>query len=195
MRVLIVHAHPSPDSYNAGLLRTAREAIAASGHEVETIDLYAEGFDPVLTRERWEAIEDGARNTAGVERHAALLARAEALVFVYPTWWYSMPAMLHGWLERVWVPGVAFALPRPGETIVPKLTHIRRLVVVTTCGASWWLTRLVGAPGKAILTRGCRLLMARGCRTTYLAHYLMDSSTPESRERFRAKVAKALASL
>ncbi|PIY74837.1 MAG: NAD(P)H dehydrogenase [Rhodobacterales bacterium CG_4_10_14_0_8_um_filter_70_9] len=192
MRVLIVHSHPDPDSYNASLCRTVAETLTRGGHELRVIDLYAEGFQPVLSREGWRAYEDAARNADGIEDHVAALRWAEGLIFVYPTWWYGLPAMLKGWLDRVWTPGVAFTLPKDGP-IAPSLTHIRKLGVVTTCGASWWLTQVVGAPGRNLILRGCRFLMAPRCKRLYLAHYRMDASTPQSREKFRARVARAMA--
>jgi len=192
MRVLIVHSHPDSDSYNASLRRTAEAALVRGGHEVRVIDLYAEGFQPTLTREGWRAYEDETRNADGIEDHVAALRWAEGLIFVYPTWWYGLPAMLKGWLDRVWTPGVAFTLPKDGP-IAPALTHIRKLGVVTTCGASWWLTQVVGAPGRNLILRGCGFLMAPRCRKVYLAHYRMDASTPQSREKFRARVARAMA--
>jgi len=192
MRVLIVHSHPDPDSYNASLCRTVAETLTRGGHELRVIDLYAEGFQPVLNREGWRAYEDAARNADGIEDHVAALRWAEGLIFVYPTWWYGLPAMLKGWLDRVWTPGVAFTLPKDGP-IAPSLTHIRKLGVVTTCGASWWLTQVVGAPGRNLMLRGCRFLMAPRCKRLYLAHYRMDASTPQSREKFRARVRRAMA--
>lgn len=195
MRVLIVHSHPDPDSFNAALMRTAQAALQGSGHETRVIDLHAEGFDPVLTRERWRAYEAGEDAAPELAPHIEALRWAEGLVFVYPTWWYGLPAMLKGWLDRVWMPGVAFSLPRDGETIRPLLGHIRLLAVITTCGASWWLTQFVGAPGKRLLLRGCRFLMARRCQTVFLAHYLMDSSTPESRARYLRRVAATMGRL
>jgi NAD(P)H dehydrogenase (quinone) len=74
--------------------------------------------------------------------------------------------------------------------IRPGLTNITRLGVFTTCGASWWLTRIIGAPGRRTLLRGIRLLCAKRCRTVFAAHYLMDSSTPETRARHLRKVAE-----
>ena len=192
MRVLIVHSHPDPESYNASLCRTVAETLTRGGHELRVIDLYAEGFQPVLSREGWRAYEDAARNADGIEDHVAALRWAEGLIFVYPTWWYGLPAMLKGWLDRVWTPGVAFTLPKDGP-IAPSLTHIRKLGVVTTCGASWWLTQVVGAPGRNLMLRGCRFLMAPRCKRLYLAHYRMDASTPQSREKFRARVRRAMA--
>ena len=70
--------------------------------------------------------------------------------------------------------------------------HITRLGVFTTCGASWWLTRIVGAPGKRTLLRGLRFICAKRCKTAFAAHYLMDSSTPESRAAHLAKVSRKM---
>jgi putative NADPH-quinone reductase len=91
------------------------------------------------------------------------------------------------------LPGVAFELPRQeGENIKPGLTHIRRLAVFTTCGASWWLTCVIGAPGKRTILRGVRLLCAKRCRTAFAAHYLMDSATQASRTAHLAKVSRKM---
>jgi putative NADPH-quinone reductase len=93
----------------------------------------------------------------------------------------------------VLLPGVAFEMPQnEGENIKPGLTHIRRLAVFTTCGASWWLTQTIGAPGKRTILRGVRILCAIRCRTTFAAHYLMDSATQASRTAHLAKVSRKM---
>lgn len=193
MRVLIVYAHPNPDSFNAAVLGVVSDRIRAAGAELRVIDLCAAGFDPVLNRQALAAYADTSVNRQGLESHCADIAWCDTLIFVYPTWWYGLPAILKGWLDRVLVPGVAFELPeQAGANIAPGLTHISRLAVFTTCGASWWLTRLIGAPGKRTILRGLRLLCAKGCRTAFGAHYLMDSATPDSRAAHLAKVARKM---
>lgn len=188
MRALVVHCHPSPESFTAAVRDRVVAALRAGGAEVALIDLYPEGFDPVMTRHGWEHYEDTPANRSHVADHAAALHRADALIFVYPTWWYGPPAMLKGWLERVLVPDVAFSNPASGP-IRPGLTQIRDLAVFTTCGASRWLTAIVGSPGRRIFLRGLRLNCHRRCRTWFAAHYGMDRSTPESRTRHLARVA------
>lgn len=191
MRVLVVYCHPDPESFSAALCRAAVDALGRSGHDVRLIDLYGEQFEPALSRAGWRAYEDAARATEGLEAHVALLRWAEGLVFVYPTWWYGAPAMLKGWLDRVWLPGIAFSLPKDGP-IRPMLGNIGKLGVVTTCGASWLLTQIMGAPGRNLFLRGLRALLARRCRTVFLAHYRMDASTQESRARFVSRVTRAM---
>lgn len=190
MRALVVYCHPRPESFTAAVRDTVLARLAAAGAEVRLIDLYARGFTPVLTAAEHAGYLDCPANRAPVAQDCADLAWADTLIFVYPTWWYGPPAMLKGWLDRVLLPDVAFLMPdEQHRTIRPGLRHIRRLGVFTTCGASRFLTWLVGAPGKRTLMRGVGFLCARGCRKAFAAHYLMDSSTPESRARHLATVA------
>ena len=80
-----------------------------AGHQVTVLDLYGEGFRAAMSNGEWLAYHsDRPILDPMVERHAEIVKQAEALVFVYPTWWSTMPAILKGWLERVMVPGVGF---------------------------------------------------------------------------------------
>ncbi|MCX8133456.1 MAG: NAD(P)H-dependent oxidoreductase [Roseococcus sp.] len=190
MRVLLVYCHPREDSFCAALRDAALGALRAGGHEVELRDLYAEGFDPVLSAEERGVYHDLERNTAGIEAEVAQLRRAEALLLVYPTWWYGMPAMLKGWFDRVWVPGVTFTLG--AGAIEPRLTNIRRLGVVTTYGSPWWLLAWLGWPDRRVIAGGVRRLMAKGCPVDWLSLNRMDHRGQAERERFLAKVARRL---
>ncbi|WP_172292189.1 NAD(P)H-dependent oxidoreductase [Pseudoruegeria sp. HB172150] len=193
MKALVVYSHPRRGSFNEAVRDKVLERLAAAGAETRLIDLYDEGFDPRLTARELEIYEDTDENRKGIEAHLDALTWCDTLIFVYPTWWYGLPAMLKGWLDRVMVPGVAFEMPAAeGEDIKPGLLNITRLAVFTTCGASWWLTRFIGAPGRRTILRGVRLLCAKRCRTAFAAHYLMDSSTPESRAKHLARVEKRL---
>jgi putative NADPH-quinone reductase len=189
-KALIVYCHPSQGSFTAAVRDTVLARLQAKGAEVRVIDLYARGYDPTLSLAEWEGYLDSTRNRDVVAEDVAALQWADTLIFIYPTWWYALPAVLKGWLDRTMLPDVAFLMPDGvNRTIRPGLTHIRRLGVFTTCGASWWLTTFVGAPGKRMLTRGIGLLCAPRHRKAFAAHYLMDSSTPESRARHLERVA------
>ncbi len=191
MRVQVVYAHPSPDSFAAAIHATAIGALKASGHEIDDLDLYGESFQAVMTRTEREAYTDTSANRGGVEGYVERLQAADALVLCFPTWWYGMPAMLKGWFDRVWLPGVAFHNPPDGGAIRPGLTNIRKLVVVTTYNSPWWFMRLyMRDPGRAVLMRGFTRLLSPGVRTAYLAHYDMLRSTPASRARFLERVAR-----
>ena len=190
MRALVVYAHPKDGSFNAAIRDVILDKLSEAGAEVRLIDLYKRKFDPVLSAHELDIYVDEEANQVPVSQDVANLRWADTLIFVYPTWWYGLPAILKGWLDRVLVPGVAFIMPPPeGGDIKPGLTNITRLAVFTTCGASWWLTRVIGAPGKRTLLRGVRAICSKTCRTAYAAHHLMDSSTPESRARHLRRVA------
>ncbi|MBI1172605.1 flavodoxin family protein [bacterium] len=193
MRALVVYCHPRPASFNAAVRDVVLARLAAAGAEVRLRDLYAEGFQPALTGAELGSYLDSPANRAPVEDHCRDVLWCDTLIFVYPTWWYGLPAMLKGWLDRVLLPDVAFKMPdAQNGTIRPGLLHIGRVGVFTTCGASRWLTFLVGAPGKRQLLRGVGWLCPPRARKVFAAHYLMDSSTPASRARHLVRVARAM---
>ena len=177
MRALVVYCHPIEGSFTSAVRDVVLGRLAAAGAEVRLHDLYAQGFQPVLTGGELDSYLDTPANRAPVEAQCADIEWCDTLIFIYPTWWYGLPAMLKGWLDRVLVPDVAFIMPKKdGDIIKRGLTHITRLGVFTTCGASWWLTRYIGAPGKRTLMRGVGLLLSRRVRKVFAAHYLMDSA-------------------
>ena len=187
MHVLMIYCHPRPDSFCAALRDAAMDGLIASGHSVELRDLYAEGFDPVLSSQQRGAYFDETESIRGVEDHVAALRRADWLLLVYPTWWFGMPAMLKGWLDRIWLPGVAFRLGGP-KVMVPLLTNITRIGVVTTYGSPWWLLWWVGWPDRRIVRRGIQPLCASGCRTHWMGLTRMDEDNPVRRGRFLTRV-------
>jgi len=191
MRILLIYAHPSPQSYQSALHDTACRALRAAGHEVDDCDLYAEGFQPLLTRDELTHYHDAAQNRQMVAAHTDRLLHCQGLAFVYPTWWYGMPAMLKGYFDRVWVPGVAFDLVN-GRTR-PLLQHITKFAVLTTYGSPWWYNRLaLGDPGRKMFMRGIASSVAPGAKKLWLAQYAMDRIDDAQRRRFLARVARRL---
>jgi NAD(P)H dehydrogenase (quinone) len=191
MRVLVVHAHPDPESYNGALFRRTVEGLTAAGHEVDACDLHEEDFQPILTRDERRGYHAIPSNRAPVEAHVQRLERAEALVLVYPVWNFGMPAILKGYFDRVFLPGVSFKLVE--GRVRPNLGHIRKLMVVTTYGGARWRALLMGDPPRKIATRVLRTLMSPTGALSYLAHYDMNRSTPQTRTAFLAKVDQAVA--
>jgi putative NADPH-quinone reductase len=195
MRLLVVHAHPVPASFNRALFDLTRETLAAHGHEVEGLDLYGAGFDPVLDAQARRRYHDHGANALPVAAELERLKRCQGLVFVYPTWWYAQPAMLKGWLDRVLLPHVCFTMPTENRPVGPLLQHIQVLGGISTYGAPWWFTRWVGDPGRRILMRGIKPLMHPRCRTFWCALHRMDSVSAAEREAFKAQVRRTLARL
>jgi NAD(P)H dehydrogenase (quinone) len=191
VRVLLIFCHPVEDSYHAALHRTAKEALARAGHEVDDLDLYAERFDPVLSREERLSYHDLAVNRRPVQGYVDRLLRAEALILCFPIWSYGPPAMLKGFFDRVFIPGVSFAL-QDGR-VRPGLTHLRKLAAVVSYGQPRWRAWLAGDPPRKLVTRYLRYSTGLGTRVIYLAHYGMNLSTDATRRRFLAKVERAMA--
>ncbi|WP_417767226.1 NAD(P)H-dependent oxidoreductase [Stappia sp.] len=193
MRILLVYCHPSAESFAAALRNMAVETLTAGGHELRVTDLHALGFDPVMGEAEWHCYADPECNRNPVASHVDDILWAEALLFIYPTWWFGLPAMLKGYLDRVWIPHVTFDIPTATSGMRPRMQHIGKIAVITTCGASWFVSKMMGEPGRRTILRGIRALCLPRCRVRYLAHYNMDSSTPESRARYLGKVKRFLA--
>jgi NAD(P)H dehydrogenase (quinone) len=195
VKVLVVYCHPCPDSFSAALRDTVLAALEKSGHETRLTDLYATGFDPVMSDAERRGYHTPVENEAPVADHLADLRWCEGLVFVYPTWWYAQPAMLKGWLDRVWIPHATFTLPEGQGPIGRVLTNIRSIAVVTTLGSPWWWWMVMGAPGRRILLSGFKPLVHPSCRTRWFGLHKMDSVTRDARERFLARVGSRIGAM
>lgn len=193
MRALVVYCHPVVESFCAAARDAAIRGLHEAGHETDVIDLYGEGFSPVMDEAEWSHyIAMDGEVPEGLERHVDLVLSAEILVFVYPTWWSGLPAMLKGWLERVLLPGVGFSLDERRK-VVPGLTGVRRIYIISTFGSPRLYVSLVNDNGRRILGRCLRLASGAGTRTTSLALYAMDKQTEEGRAAFLQRIQWKLA--
>ena len=128
MHVLTVLDHPDPASFSAAAARQFMEGAKAAGHSVELADLHAEGFDPRWTKADIDAEASGA-TLPDVAREQARIARADAICLVFPLFWWGMPSMMKGWVDRVWTWGWAYdqlddpnkslQRPRSGVLLIP----------------------------------------------------------------------------
>lgn len=196
MLAAVVVAHPSADSYCRALAARAVAGLRAAGHDVVVLDLYDEGFRVAMTAEERHAYHgDEPIVDPMVARHADVVTRAEALVFVYPTWWSGLPAILKGWLERVLVPGVGFRFDERSGKVRPGLGQVRRIVGISSYGSPRSYVRLINDNGRRTLTRALRLSCGVRVRTRWLAMYAIDTSTASAREEFAARVEREMAAL
>lgn len=149
---LIIHAHPEPESFSRAQAQVACESLGAQGYAVELIDLYARKWDPVLTcgefpsfagafkpqREQQNAFVEGALS-AEVEEDLDRVLAADLLVLSFPLWWFSLPAILEGWLDRVFVMG-AVSGGDAGVFETAVLSGKRAVVLATTGGSAEMFT-------------------------------------------------------
>jgi NAD(P)H dehydrogenase (quinone) len=101
MRVLVVFCHPRRASFTGDVLDRVVAGLGEAGHAVDVADLYREGFQPVFGDEDYAQFEGGAMG-ADVLREQERVERSDGIVLVFPVWWWSFPAMLKGWFDRVW---------------------------------------------------------------------------------------------
>ena len=129
MKILVVLAHPNPASFNAAIAQTVVNTLESGGHEAIFHDLYTENFDPVL---KTGEIRDGII-PADIASYSNELASAEGIVIIHPSWWGQPPAILKGWLDRVFRLDVAFRLPGKVGTGIPEgLLRAQVALVFTT---------------------------------------------------------------
>ncbi|MBP0462333.1 NAD(P)H-dependent oxidoreductase [Roseomonas sp. PWR1] len=191
MRVLVLFAHPLADSFHAALHAAALEGLARAGHEIDDCDLYAEGFDPVLSAEERRDYHDPALNRRLVAPWVERVQKAEAIVCVFPTWCFGPPAILKGFFDRVFLPGVSFRLEE--GVAKPALTNIRRIAGIVTYGRPWWTALLMGDPPRMAVTRYLRVLTGWKAKAEYLPLYDMNRAPQARREAFVAHVRDRMA--
>lgn len=193
MRVLMVRAHPVRESLVQAAGDRAASAMTRAGHELRQMDLYADGFEPIVSEEEWRARNSGAALPPELQSYADALHWAEHLVLVYPTWFGGFPAMLKGWLDRVWVSEVVDETATGSRRTRSRLRHITRLTVVTTHGGSKFMNSLGGEPGRRMVRRRIRSLCSRSCRPRWVALYGNDRCARAKRVEFLDSVERRFA--
>ena len=131
MNLLVILGHPSPASFNAAIARTVVETLKELGHTVRFHDLYAEAFPSELPAEE---ILTHAPVAEVVSRHCKELAEADGIVIVHPNWWGMPPAVVTGWVDRVFRPEVAYRFVGEdgGEGVPEGLLKARKAIVFNT---------------------------------------------------------------
>ncbi len=187
MRVLVLYAHPVETSFNAALHQAVVEELRAAGHEVDDCDLYAEDFRPATDRAERLDYQDLGPNRAERRALCRAAARRRGAGAVHPVWNYGYPAILKGFFDRVFLPGVSFDMV-DGKA-QPSLHNITKVATVTTYGGDRLRAWLMGDPPRKLVNRLLRATVKPGAPVEYLAHYSMNLSTDASRAAFMKKVA------
>jgi len=132
MRVLIIYCHPSKNSFTYEVKEAFIKGLESAGHSYEISDLYADGFNPVMSEK--EYVREGFYNLDSPVSEDVLFEQkkineADAIVFIYPDFWTSSPAMLEGWFQRVWTYGFAY-----GDQ--PSMKCLEKVLFLITMGGS-----------------------------------------------------------
>lgn len=193
MKCLVVKAHPIPDSLCSHLSTLVVQKLLADGHEVVIEDLYLNGFDPVLRPEERASYYTPSYDASKLVDQTKRLQEAEGLVLLFPTWWFGFPAVLKGWFDRVWGPGIAYDHAKDFGPIKPRLDHLKKVLAVTSLGAAWWVDYLVlRRPVKRVLKLALLGACAPGCRLKFLSLYNSEKLTKVRVDHFASKVEKEL---
>lgn len=152
MRVLLIVAHPNKKSFNHAIAAAVQKTLLRNGHEVIYHDLYEEGFDPVIKKEE---LSREAPTDPVIKKHCHELSKAEGIVVVHPNWWGQPPAVLKGWIDRVFRPGVAYRFADKGEGVPKGLLKARTAVVLNTSDTHETRERLVFGDPLELIWKQC----------------------------------------
>ncbi|MDW7774039.1 MAG: NAD(P)H-dependent oxidoreductase [Desulfobulbaceae bacterium] len=193
MKCLVVWAHPLENSLCGLLTSQVADKLATMGHEVTVEDLYAEKFEPALTPIERETYYSASYDSSDISGQVDRLREADALVLLFPTWWFGFPAILKGWFDRVWGPGIAYDHADDFGPIQPRLDNLRKCLVVTTLGSPWWVDRLImRQPLKRVIRFALLGACARKCSLKYFSLYKSEKLAALDINRFMIKIEKEL---
>ena len=192
MNIVVVLGHPSADSYCAAIFEKIIGSLEAqASHKITAIRLAEEKFVTAMSTAERTAYETSSPLISDeTKRQADALMKAEALIFVYPTWWSGLPAQLKGWLERVFVLGVAFRFN--SNKIRPNLQHVKHIIGVSTYGSPRRYVKLINDNGRRTLTRAIRMSTGLRTRTMWCGIYALDTCTQRQREEFIAETVQKI---
>lgn len=187
MSTLIVYCHPYEQSFCRAMLDALCERYDREGTPYQVIDLHADGFDPVLSRDELAVYGEGTALDPLVTRYQERIAGADRLVFIFPIWWNDMPAMLKGWLDKVLLQG--FSWEPTGAGLKGTLTYITSAEVYTaSSNPTEFLREQTGDAIQRMFIEGTlwQLGISSG---TWENFGSMDVSTEEERAAFLRRLA------
>jgi len=186
---LVVLAHPLKNSLCKHLTEKTIAHLKKQGYQVTVKDLYAENFNPVLSTSERESYYKEQFDDLQLESDIAQLKQAESLVLIFPTWWFSFPAILKGWFDRVWAPGHAYEHASDYGPIKQCLSNLKEMKVVTTLGSPWWVnTFILRNPVKKVLKLALLGACATNCKFKMLTLYKSEKLTESKVDDFIGKI-------
>ncbi|MBI2120689.1 MAG: NAD(P)H-dependent oxidoreductase [Parcubacteria group bacterium] len=187
--ILIIYAHPDTKPRGNGwhILSEVQSALVSVGKKYVLVDLYKDGFDPVLRKEE-HYVSGGKEIAPEVLAYQKLISDAEQLIVIHPIWWGGMPAILKGFFDRVLTPGFGYKYVRG---IPKKLFPDKKAVVFVTSAGPWWYSRVVQ---EARAQRNMRkdVLGFLGVKTKVFLLPKAGGITEESKSRIRELVTHGL---
>jgi len=186
---LVVIAHPLENSLCKYLAEKTITHLKKQGYQVTVKDLYSENFSPVLSKPERQSYYQEQFNDDQVSADIKQLKQVESLVLIFPTWWFSFPAILKGWFDRVWAPGHAYEHASDFGPIKQCLSNLKEMKVVTTLGAPWWVDVFVlRQPVKKVLKFALLGACASNCKFKMLSLYKSEDLNKVKIDQFVNKI-------
>ncbi|WP_025026048.1 NAD(P)H-dependent oxidoreductase [Caldalkalibacillus mannanilyticus] len=187
MKTTIIFAHPWHGSFNKAIMDTVISALEKKKKEYQVIDLNKDGFNPVLTEGELALYSKGGYRDERVEKYQKMLKNSDEVVFIFPIWWYNLPAILKGFIDKVMLKNYSYTEDKFG--LKGLLDNVKKTTIITTSQApTWYLKWVVGNPIRTF-TRGT--LKGIGFKNIkWMNSEYTTSGTDQKRKKFLSKIAK-----
>ncbi|MCY7914269.1 NAD(P)H-dependent oxidoreductase [Bacillus haynesii] len=189
MQTAVIYAHPNPNSFNGAILHQVIRALEDGKHSYDVIDLYKDRFDPVLLFDEKKRRSDMKRDPETAE-YRRIVKNADHLIFIYPLWWGGMPAIMKGFIDRVFAAGEAYTY----QGKLPKgLLKARTATVYYTADAPSWYLRFWRRDADWVTVKDVMLKFCGVRRVRRLLFAGVKDSTEEKRTQWLDRVYRSIA--
>jgi len=189
MKVLIIYSHPWGGSYNYAILQNMVEGLKKSGHSFDLIDLNKEKFDPVFKKEELALYNKGGYLDPKIKKYQEKINNSNHLIFIYPTWWGFTPAILKGFIDKVFLKKWAYYI-HPNYKVEKYLTFIKSATIITTMNSPWIFYFLFLKPAIIFLFGRNFLKLCGIKKIKFLILNNINGKSKSGRERFLKRVKK-----
>lgn len=190
MKILIVYAHPWEGSFNHAILNSITTGVNSIDREYEIIDLNKDNFNPVFTKEELALYNKGESIDPLIKKYQELISLTEHIIFIFPTWWGGVPAILKGFIDKVFLKGWAYFLSEKGFKIGKGLSYIKGATVITTMNTPWIYYKFVVKKSYNFLINKNFLKLCGIKKVKFFAFTGVKNSSKKRREGFLKKIEK-----
>lgn len=188
----IIYAHPWEESFNHAILEQVELTLTGNHVEYQVIDLYKDGFNPILTLEELKLYSAGKTNYALVNDYQKIIQNSDSLIFIFPIWWYDVPAILKGFFDKVMLEKFAF-LEDEARNWTGLLTNIKKVNVITTASMTKELLAQNGDTIQNVLINSTLSSIGIPSEITKWLHFgNITKSTESERHEFLSKIGTSI---
>ncbi|MDO5105888.1 NAD(P)H-dependent oxidoreductase [Capnocytophaga sp.] len=186
---IVIYAHPYEKSFNYAILQETEKILKNRGGAYRTIDLYAEKFNPVYSKEELALFSKGEALDPQVLRYQQYLKQAKRLIFIFPIWWGNVPAIVKGFFDKVFLKTLAYEETKLG-TLKGKLTNIEQAFIITTATAPTFYLKFFSGDAIRKIVINHTLKSVGVKKGKWLNCGAANKITDEKRQKFLKKISK-----